>query len=276
VTTVLLVRHGLTSATGHMLVGWTPGIGLSERGRAQAEALAERLAPVRLDAVVTSPLQRCQETAAAVVGRPPASAEPAEKASPGDAAGPAVPASASRPPVAVDERLGECRYGDWTGRPYGELTKDPLWRVVQDHPSAVVFPGPEGEALRDTQARAVAAVRSWNATLGEDAVWLACSHGDVIKSIVADALGLHLDLFQRIVIDPCSVTVIRYTRTRPFVLRVNDTGTGPDSDLATLVAPPKKEERAPGDDPDAPGADTAADDTADDAVIGGGAGPGAR
>jgi probable phosphomutase (TIGR03848 family) len=268
VTTVLLVRHGLTSATGQVLVGWTPGVGLSDRGRAQAEALAERLVPVRLDAVVTSPLQRCQETAAAVVGLPAALAEPTD---------PEATVSASRPPVAVDERLGECRYGDWTGRPYGELTKDPLWRVVQDHPSAVVFPGPEGEALRDTQARAVAAVRSWNATLGPDAVWMACSHGDVIKSIVADALGLHLDLFQRIVIDPCSVTVIRYTRTRPFVLRVNDTGTGPDNDLAALVAPPATQARPEGDAAgDGPGAADGEADEADegDAFVGGGAGPG--
>jgi probable phosphomutase (TIGR03848 family) len=278
VTTVLLVRHGLTSSTAQVLVGWTPGVGLSERGRAQAEALAERLVPVRLDAVVTSPLQRCQETAAAVVRRPATLAEPTD---------PSGTVSASRPPVAVDERLGECRYGDWTGRPYGELTKDPLWRVVQEHPSAVVFPGPEGEALRDTQARAVAAVRSWNATLGDDAVWLACSHGDVIKSIVADALGLHLDLFQRIVIDPCSVTVIRYTRTRPFVLRVNDTSAGPDSDLAALVAPPATDSRTGDGQPGAPsGADGGADesvgataagaDTASDAFVGGGAGPGGR
>jgi probable phosphomutase (TIGR03848 family) len=265
--------------TGQVLVGWTPGVGLSERGRAQAEALAERLVPVKLDAVVTSPLQRCQETAAAVVRRPasltspgPASEPPASEG-PGsrDAARPSAAVSASRPPLAVDDRLGECRYGDWTGRPYGELTRDPLWRVVQEHPSAVVFPGPEGEALRDTQSRAVAAVRSWNTTLGDSAVWLACSHGDVIKAIVADALGLHLDLFQRIVIDPCSVTVIRYTATRPFVLRVNDTGAGPGGDLAELVAPPAREDRPAG----AEGAEETVG-AAGDAFVGGGAGPGSR
>jgi len=281
-TTVLLVRHGLTAMTGQVLVGWTPGVGLSERGRAQAEALAERLVPVKLDAVVTSPLQRCQETAAAVVRRPasltspgPASEPPAsEGPASRDAARPSATVSTSRPPLAVDDRLGECRYGDWTGRPYGELTKDPLWRVVQEHPSAVVFPGPEGEALRDTQSRAVAAVRSWNTTLGDSAVWLACSHGDVIKAIVADALGLHLDLFQRIVIDPCSVTVIRYTATRPFVLRVNDTGAGPGGDLAELVAPPAREDRPAG----AEGAEGAEETVgaAGDAFVGGGAGPGSR
>ena len=115
----------------------------------------------------------------------------------------------------TDDRLGEARYGDWTGRTIKELAKEPLWKVVQQHPSAAVFPGPEGEGLAQTQARAVAAVRAWNATLGPDAVWLACSHGDVIKAILADALGLHLDQFQRIVVDPASISVVTYTDTRP-------------------------------------------------------------
>jgi broad specificity phosphatase PhoE len=109
-----------------------------------------------------------------------------------------------------------------------------MWAVVQQHPSAAVFPGAGGEALAATQARAVAAVREWNARLGKDAVWLACTHGDIIKAIVADALGMHLDLFQRIVADPCSVTAIRYTEVRPFLLFGNDSG----GDLATLLAPP--------------------------------------
>ncbi len=115
-----------------------------------------------------------------------------------------------------------------------------------------MFPGPDGEALRDTSARAVAAVRDWNARLGPDATWLACSHGDVIKAIVADALGQHLDTFQRIAIDPCSVTVIRYTELRPFVLRVNDTGGG----VTDLLPPKKKGRRRP----------------SSDAVVGGGTG----
>jgi probable phosphomutase (TIGR03848 family) len=214
VTTVVLVRHGLTHLTGPVLAGWTPGLHLDERGTAQAAAVAERLRPLPLAAVVSSPLDRCLDTAGAVLeGRDL--------------------------PLEVDDRLGECRYGDWTGRPLKELAKDPLWKVVQSHPSAVVFPGPEGEALRDTQVRAVAAVRDWNARLGPDATWLACSHGDVIKAVVADAMGLHLDQFQRIVIDPCSVTVIRYTDLRPFVVRVNDTGGG----VADLVPAPRKGRR---------------------------------
>ncbi|MCW2679688.1 MAG: Phosphoglycerate mutase [Frankiales bacterium] len=226
-TTVVLVRHGLTHLTGPVLAGWTPGLHLDERGQKQAVAVAERLRPLPFDAVVSSPLDRCLDTAAAVLeGR-------AQE-------------------LQIDERLGECRYGDWTGKPLKELAKDPLWKVVQAHPSAVVFPGPEGEALRDTQARAVSAVRDWNARLGPDATWLACSHGDVIKAVVADAMGLHLDQFQRISIDPCSVTVIRYSELRPFVVRVNDTGGG----VADLL-PPKKGRRRK---------------ASSDAVVGGGSG----
>jgi probable phosphomutase (TIGR03848 family) len=218
VATVLLVRHGLTPLTGAVLAGHSPGVHLDERGLRQATALAERLRPVPLAAVVTSPLERCIETAAALV---------AERNG-------AVPT--------VDPRLVEVRYGDWTGRPLRELTRDPLWKVVQQHPSAAVFPGEDGEGLAETQARAVAAVREWDARAatasGPDAVWVACSHGDVIKAVLADALGLHLDLFQRILVDPCSVSVVRYTDTRPFVLRINDTG----GDVAALL-PPKKGRR---------------------------------
>lgn len=230
-TTVVLVRHGLTHLTGPVLAGWTPDLHLDERGTAQAEAVAERLRPVPFTAVVSSPLDRCLDTAGHVL--------------------------AGRDGLAlqVEDRLGECRYGDWTGRPIKELAKDPLWKVVQNHPSAVVFPGPEGEALAHTQARAVAAVRDWNARLGPDATWLACSHGDVIKAIVADAMGLHLDQFQRIVIDPCSVTVIRYTELRPFVVRVNDTGGG----VADLVPPARKGRRRK---------------ASSDATVGGGSGAG--
>lgn len=211
-TTVLLVRHGLTAMTGPVLAGWTPGVHLDERGQTQAAAVAERLRPLPLNAVVSSPLERCQETAAAILqGR-------------------------EGTPLHTDPRVGECEYGEWTGRPLKELAKEPLWKVVQAHPSAAVFPG--GEALRDTQARAVAAIRQWNAELGPDATYLVVSHGDVIKAVLADALGLHLDSFQRIAVDPCSVSVVRYTELRPFVLRSNDTGGG----VADLL-PPKRRGR---------------------------------
>lgn len=214
-STVLLVRHGLTEKTGPVLAGRTPGVHLNDRGREQAAELAKRLAPVPLTACVSSPLERCQETAGAIV--------------------------AGRDGLAVrtEERLIECGYGDWTGQRLDKLVKEPLWKVVQAHPSAAVFPGPEGEALADMQRRAVAAIRHWNRTLGENAVYVACSHGDVIKAIVADALGLHLDQFQRIQVDPCSLTVIRYTDLRPFVVRTNDPG-----DVAGLIPkPPEKPAR---------------------------------
>jgi probable phosphomutase (TIGR03848 family) len=200
VTLVLLVRHGLTAVTGSVLSGRTPGVTLDERGAAQAQALAARLAPVPLDAIVSSPLERCAQTAAAIAhGR-------------------------GQRAVQTDERLAEVMYGDWTNKPLKKLAAEPLWRVVQQHPSAVRFPGPGGESMPDMQHRAVSAVRDWNNRLGQDAVYLICSHGDVIKAIVADALGLHLDQLQRVQADPCSLTVIRYTPLRPFLIRMNDTG----------------------------------------------------
>jgi probable phosphomutase (TIGR03848 family) len=147
-----------------------------------------------------------------------------------------------------EDRLVEVRYGDWTGRPLTELVREPLWKVVQQHPSNAVFPGPEGESLAYTQTRALSAVRDWNARLGPDATWLACSHGDVIKALLADALGMHLDLFQRIVVEPCSVSVVRYTDTRPFVLRMNDTGGG----VQSLLPPEADQQRAgPAEESDA-------------------------
>jgi len=229
VTTVLLLRHGRTTANAAgVLAGWTPGVRLDDAGAAQVAAVGERLAKVPLAAVVSSPLERCVQTADAV-------------------------AAGRELAVQTDDRLGEARYGDWTGRTIKELSREPLWKVVQQHPSAAVFPGDEGEGLAQTQARAVAAVRAWNATLGPGAVWLACSHGDVIKAIIADALGLHLDQFQRIVVDPASISVVTYTDTRPFVVRVNDTG----GDVSGLIPAPRRRRRAK---------------ASSDAVVGGGAG----
>jgi probable phosphomutase (TIGR03848 family) len=227
-STVLLVRHGLTAMTGPVLAGRTPGVQLDERGRKQAAELAKRVSVLPLAAIVTSPLERCVETAEAI-----------RAAQPGE------------PAWHVEDRLIECGYGDWTGRPIKDLMKDPLWKVVQAQPSAVRFPG--GEGLAEMAARAVAAIRDWDARLGE-AVWVACTHGDIIKAIVADALGLHLDQYQRIVPDPASVSVIRYTSTRPYVIRVNDSG----GELAGF-APPKRRRRKAG---------------SEDATVGGGSGSG--
>ena len=238
-TVVLLVRHGLTASTGKALTGWLPGISLDDRGQAQAAALAARLAQVPLAAIVSSPLERCAQTAMAIASGQAAS---------GQAASGQRDAGAMA--VQIDDRLGECKYGDWTGQPLRRLARDPLWRVVQSHPSAVRFPGPDGESMMAMQQRAVAAIREWNEKLGKDVSYLVCSHGDVIKAILADALGMHLDMSQRIQVDPCSLSVVRYTTIRPFVLRMNDTG----ADAAALA-----DHRAP----------TRADS---DAQIGGGAG----
>jgi probable phosphomutase (TIGR03848 family) len=229
VTTVLLLRHGRTStnATG-LLAGHQP-VGLDEVGRAQAIAVGERLAAAKLPfaAVVSSPLPRCRETL-----------------------GLALPDVTD---IALEDGIVECRYGDWTGRPLKELAKEPLWATVQAHPSAARFPGEDAESMADKSARSIAAVRAWDAriapTHGPEAVWLACSHGDIIKAVVADALGMHLDLFQRIAVEPASVTVIRYTPLRSFVLRLNDTG----GDLSGFQ--PKPEEA-----------------TESDAAVGGGSG----
>lgn len=207
-TTVLLVRHGRTTAnTSGVLAGWTEGVSLDDAGRAQVQALASRLAGVPLAAVVSSPLLRCRETADLLLE--------------------------GRDDVArhEDERVGEVRYGDWSGRELKKLAKDPLWKVVQGHPSAMTFPGEGGEAMTAMATRAVTAVRDWNSRLGDDAVYVVVSHGDVIKAVLADALGMHLDQFQRIVVDPASVSVVTYTALRPFVVRSNDGG----GDLGFLV-----------------------------------------
>lgn len=213
-STLLLVRHGRTTANAAgTLAGWTPGVHLDDSGRQQASAVGARIAAaeLRISRIVTSPLERCLETAD-LLRR---------------AAGPTwLPGEPE-----VDDRWGECRYGAWTGQPLSELAKDPLWRVVQDQPSAARFPDGEGfpgESLAQMQARAVAAVREMDAEItatdGPSAVWLVVSHGDVIKSVLADAAGSHLDHFQRLRVDPASVSAVQYTDRRPFVLRSNDVG----------------------------------------------------
>lgn len=258
----LLVRHGRTTANASgTLAGWTGGVGLDEAGRGQAEALGKRLGGLPVRVIVSSPLQRCQETSVILA----------------DALGALT--------VETVEDLGECRYGAWTGGALTELARDPLWRVVQDHPSAARFPDSEefpGESIAEMQLRAVRAIRATDAAVarehGPDALWLAVSHGDVIKSVIADAAGAHLDAFQRILVDPASLSVVHYTERRPFVVRVNDAGV----DLAGLVPPPKPAEEGEGDEgtgsghegsdgADAVGAGQVVDTTGD-APVGGGAG----
>jgi probable phosphomutase (TIGR03848 family) len=207
--TVILARHGRTvaNATG-VLAGRSRGVELDDTGVRQAEGAARRLAGLPLAAAVTSPLERCKDTATILLR------------------GTGVRAR-------VERGLTECDYGEWTGRPMKELVKEDLWKVVQVHPAGVRFPG--GEAMAEMSARAIRSVRAWDARVtdesGEDAVWLAVAHGDVIKSVLADALGLHLDAFQRIVVDPASLSVVRYTRQRSYVLAMNTS----EGSLASLA-----------------------------------------
>ncbi|MFX0539712.1 MSMEG_4193 family putative phosphomutase [Ornithinimicrobium sp. Y1847] len=214
----ILLRHGRTeaNATG-LLAGWTSGIGLDETGRNQAARVAERLRDTGIVRVVTSPLQRCRETSAEVLH--------------------AIPGLVAE----VEDRLGEARYGAWTGRPLRELAEEPLWRQVQDEPSSVTFPEHadfEHESMSGMASRAVAAIRDWDARVesehGPGAIWVAVSHGDVIKAILANAVATPLDDFQRIVVDPASVSIVHHTPQRPFLLRSNDTGSDP-IDLSGLV-----------------------------------------
>lgn len=233
--TVILVRHGRSTAnTSGVLAGRTRGVHLDDVGREQSRVAGERCAGLPVAAIVTSPLERCRETARALAA-----------------------ALADPPPPVVERGLLECEYGEWQGRPIAELAKEKLWKVVQQQPSAVTFPG--GESMPAMQARATAAVRRWDDRIteehGADAVWMAVSHGDIIKSILADALGTHLDQFQRIQVDPASVSIVRYTPVRPFVLGMNTHAGSLD-----WLRPARRRRRrklvAPGD-----------------AVIGGGAGP---
>lgn len=194
-STVFLVRHGRTAANAAgILAGRQPGVRLDDRGERQARAAGKRLAAVPVQAIITSPLERTRQTAALISG------------------------SRSAPMrVRRDGDFLEADYGSWTGRSLRDLAQEKLWPVVQEHPSAVVFP--QGEAMTAMQQRAVAGIRKWNRRYSE--AYVVVSHGDVIKAILADALGIHLDQFQRIVIDPGSISAVRYSERRPFVLATN-------------------------------------------------------
>jgi len=202
-TLMLFVRHGTTPTTGKVLPGRAPGLHLADAGRAQAQAVADRIATLkRVDAVYSSPLERAKETAAPI-------------------------AKARRLRVAVDRGLLECDFGEWTGGELKALAKLPEWKTVQRYPSGFRFPG--GESFTEMAARTRHAVAAL-AVRHRGGVAVAVSHADPIKAVVADALGTHLDLFQRIVISPCSVTAILYGDGGPAVLTVNHTG-----DLAGLA-----------------------------------------
>jgi probable phosphomutase (TIGR03848 family) len=211
-TQLLLIRHAHNDWVDNRLAGWTPGVLLSERGHAEARALAERLAGYPLEAVYASPLERAQQTAAYL-------AEPR---------GLAVRAVAG---------VGEVRYGQWTGQTLKDLRQDPLWSVVQQHPSLVRFP--DGESIAEVQARAVAALEALRAEHPSGAVAVV-SHGDVIKAAVAYYAGVHLDMFQRFAVGTASLSVLRLAEQGPRLLLFNDTGTVPP-----LPPPAEPEAAAP-------------------------------
>lgn len=192
-TALFLVRHGLTSHTGHRLTGWTPGVHLTDEGKAGVETLARWMSDVPLKAIYSSPIDRTLETARIV----------------------AAPHGLS---VRTRRGIGEVEYGRWTNRPLRSLMRTKLWGTVQRWPSAARFP--DGETLRDVQTRAVTEVEKLAEEHPKDAI-CCVSHGDVIKLIAAHYLGVHIDLFQRIVIAPASVSVISLAREAPHVLALN-------------------------------------------------------
>ena len=196
-TTLLLIRHGENDYTRTgKLAGWTPGVRLNEAGRQQAEALAERLKPLPLQAIYSSPLERARQTAAPL-------------------------ARAHGLSVQIRAALGEVRYGQWTGRSLKALARTRLWRTVQARPSAMTFQ--EGETFRDVQKRVVDEIETLAARHPKDAIAIV-SHGDVIKLAVAHYLGLPLDLFQRLAVATASVSVLRLGHGQPTLVKLNDTG----------------------------------------------------
>ncbi|MBT7429806.1 MAG: MSMEG_4193 family putative phosphomutase [Ilumatobacter sp.] len=203
-TLVLFVRHGQTPTTGASLPGRAPNLHLAEKGVAQAEAAAVRIGALEsVAAVYASPMERTQETAAPI-------------------------ARARKLRVRKAAGLIECDFGKWTGKKLADLRKLPEWKTVQRYPSGFRFPG--GESFSEMQSRAVDATHDLVAAHPGETI-VAVSHADVIKAVVAAAAGTHLDLFQRIVISPCSITGVLYSAEGPIVLTVNSTG----DDLSSLV-----------------------------------------
>jgi probable phosphoglycerate mutase len=203
-TVVLLVRHARTATTGKRLPGRAAGLVLSPAGRREAEAVAGRLTGVKLAAVYSSPLERARETAAAIA-RP------------------------RRLAVRIARDLVDLDVGRWAGLTLRAARKRPEWAAIQRHPSGFRFP--DGESFTDMQARMVAALGRLVARHPGETV-VAVSHADPIKAALAHALGIPLDLFQRLVVATASVSAVAYGPTGPTVLTANATGDG----LGVLVA----------------------------------------
>ncbi|NBX70788.1 MAG: MSMEG_4193 family putative phosphomutase [Actinobacteria bacterium] len=199
--TVLLIRHGQSVANAQgVLAGRAPGVHLDEHGQKSAAELAIHLGALPIVKVLVSPLERTQQTADLIF--------------------------ADRFPIEIESRITECDYGDWQGRLLSELATETLWKTVQNEPDQMIFPN--GESMQQMSDRAVAAIREWDAQLsaehGSEVIWAAVSHGDVIKAICADALSLPLRNFQRISIEPSSVSLVQYRSESAQVHKLNDTG----------------------------------------------------
>ena len=205
--TLLLIRHGHTDAAGKRLTGWQPGVHLNDRGRTEADRLVERLDGVRVEAIYSSPLERCRETAAPL-------------------------AKVRRLSVHIRRRLIDTGYGEWTGRSIAQVRKTKLWRTVERVPSAMRFPG--GESLLEVQARAVDEVNRI-AQEHRKGIVVVVSHADPIRLVIAHVAGAHADHLHRLVVDPGSVTVVALGDGGPRLLKVNDTG-----DLAGLRSGSRK------------------------------------
>lgn len=210
-TLLLLVRHGHTDVAGKVLTGQTAGVHLTERGREQARALAERLEGLPVDAIYSSPLERCRETAAPL-------------------------ARARRLPVRIRRDLIEPDFGEWTGRSIRQLARTKLWRSVQHTPSSFRFPG--GESLSGVQARSIDAIRAIG-TDHPDGTVVVVTHADVVRMVLADLAGLHLDLYQRLSVEPGSISAVAVSDGHARILKVSDTG-----DLTALAPPPPRRARA--------------------------------
>ena len=197
-STIILVRHGENDwVKKHRLAGWLPDIHLNENGRQQAQAVAQRLAPLPIQAVYSSPITRCMETAAGI-------------------------ARTHQLDIVQVEELGEVRYGKWEGKKIKKLARGPNWHAVQFFPSRFRFPN--GESLLEVQFRAVQALERLSGRHPQQMI-VAVSHADLIKLVLAHYLGVHIDLFQRVVIAPASVSIVALSdKGGVRVLRVNDDG----------------------------------------------------
>ncbi|MEI7646525.1 MAG: MSMEG_4193 family putative phosphomutase [Chloroflexales bacterium] len=223
-TLLLLIRHGTNDWVHGRLAGWIPGVHLNEEGRLQAVGLSERLGDLPIAAIYSSPLERCVETAAAV-------AQPRGMA------------------LRLVDQVGEVRYGEWQGAELKELHKHALWPGVQFYPSGTRFPN--GESLGEAQMRVVLALDSLRAQHPTQIIAV-FSHADLIKLAVAYYIGMHVDMFQRLIISPCSLTALAFERMGPRLMAFNDTGSL--AHLRSQPEPPPADASAASDTPGAEGA----------------------